>query len=73
MTAISACPACDAVPYAQSIAAKATPSQAEPNLFLSLPGIHCAACIGKVERALMATPGVDNARVNPPSTVFSPS
>ena len=64
MTAISACPACDAVPYAQSIAAKATPSQAEPNLFLSLPGIHCAACIGKVERALMATPGVDNARVN---------
>lgn len=64
MTAISACPACDAAPYAQSIAAKATPSQAEPNLFLSLPGIHCAACIGKVERALMAAPGVDNARVN---------
>jgi Cu2+-exporting ATPase len=64
MTAISACPACDAVPYAQSIAAKATPQLTEPNLFLSLPGIHCAACIGAVERALSATPGVENARVN---------
>jgi Cu2+-exporting ATPase len=64
MTAISACPACDAAPYAQSIAAKAAGSSAEPNIFLSLPSIHCAACIGAVERALASTPGVQNARVN---------
>ncbi len=31
---------------------------------LSLPGIHCAGCISGVERALMATPGVRDARVN---------
>jgi Cu2+-exporting ATPase len=64
MTTISACPACDAAPYAQSIAAKAAQPSAEPNVFLSLPDIHCAACIGAVERALQATPGVQSARVN---------
>jgi Cu2+-exporting ATPase len=64
MTTISACPACDAAPYAQSIATKAAGSAAEPNIFLSLPGIHCAACIGAVERALANTSGVEDARVN---------
>ncbi|MCA1337682.1 cadmium-translocating P-type ATPase [Pseudooceanicola marinus] len=33
-------------------------------LALSLPGIHCAACIDTVERALNAAPGVREARVN---------
>ncbi|MBF9046017.1 cadmium-translocating P-type ATPase [Rhodobacterales bacterium LSUCC0031] len=31
---------------------------------LSLPGIHCAGCISGVERALLAVPGVTEARVN---------
>ena len=31
---------------------------------LSLPGIHCAGCISGVERALLAVPGVMQARVN---------
>ena len=42
-------------------------SQAEgdqANVYLSLPGIHCAGCIGKVERALSDLPGVRSARVN---------
>ncbi|WP_149866265.1 heavy metal translocating P-type ATPase [Tropicimonas marinistellae] len=33
-------------------------------LMLSLPGIHCAACITTVERALDDHPGVRSARVN---------
>jgi Cu2+-exporting ATPase len=39
-------------------------SHVAPALVLSLPTIHCAACIGKVERKLNAMPEVDNARVN---------
>ena len=31
---------------------------------LSVPGIHCGGCIHKVEAALGALPGVENARVN---------
>jgi Cu2+-exporting ATPase len=31
---------------------------------LSLPGIHCAGCISGVEKALLAVPGVKDARVN---------
>lgn len=31
---------------------------------LSVPGIHCGGCIQKVEKALGALPGVENARVN---------
>jgi len=31
---------------------------------ISLPNIHCAACISNVEKGLMAVPGVRNARVN---------
>lgn len=61
MTSAAACPACAAAPLAQSVAEGATPGA---NLYLSLPTIHCAACIGKVERALTALPGVRDARVN---------
>lgn len=66
MTTVSACAACAAAPYAEKAAqdaARAT-QEAEPNIYLSLPGIHCAACIGAVERALMARPDVNSARVN---------
>ncbi|EBA03105.1 copper-translocating P-type ATPase [Rhodobacterales bacterium HTCC2150] len=34
------------------------------DILLSLPNIHCAGCIGKIERALNAVPGVLDARVN---------
>lgn len=59
--AMSACPACDAAPIAQSIAQQA-PSDAQ--LALSVPGIHCGLCIATVERTLQNIPGVHEARVN---------
>ncbi|PVA11174.1 cadmium-translocating P-type ATPase [Pelagivirga sediminicola] len=62
----SACPACSAAPAATD-AAQAQAAQAakgDARLMLSVPGVHCAACITKVERGLMAHPGVSAARVN---------
>ncbi|MDC0739135.1 heavy metal translocating P-type ATPase [Cognatishimia sp. SS12] len=59
--AISACPACEAAPVAAAAAA-AVPK--DTRLSLSLPGIHCAACISTVEEALRSVPGVQEARVN---------
>ncbi|WP_424831577.1 heavy metal translocating P-type ATPase [Ruegeria sp.] len=55
----AACPGC--------IAAPAEPAHAIPEdaqIALSLPGIHCSACIATVERELNAYPGVEDARVN---------
>ena len=54
---ISACPACDAAPIAQNVAAG-------PGMQFSLPGIHCAACIGTIERGLQTLRGLHSARVN---------
>ena len=54
----AACPACVAAPIGE---------EAPPDpqaLQFSLPTIHCAACIGKVERALAKVPGINKARVN---------
>jgi P-type Cu+ transporter len=31
---------------------------------LSIEGMHCASCVGRVERALAAVPGVSAAAVN---------
>ncbi|SEL61405.1 Cu2+-exporting ATPase [Roseovarius azorensis] len=57
----SACPACAAAPAAEALATRALlPAQ----IALSLPTIHCAACISKIERALSAHPQVTSARVN---------
>lgn len=39
-------------------------SEAHPNLELSVHGMTCAACVGRVERALKKVPGVRNANVN---------
>ena len=48
-----------------------TPAQAtmrttgeEARLDFPVKGMHCAACVGKVERALLAVPGVKTAAVN---------
>ncbi len=58
----SACPACSAAPAAEALADAALPK--DVNIVLSLPAIHCAACISGVERILAATHGVKGARVN---------
>ncbi|MFA8386922.1 MAG: heavy metal translocating P-type ATPase [Pelagibaca sp.] len=58
----SACPACSAAPAAEALAEAALPKQVD--IVLSLPSIHCAACISGVERILAATDGVKGARVN---------
>lgn len=54
---IAACPACVAVPDIAHIASG-------PALQFSLPSIHCAACIGKIERGLSTVNGVRDVRVN---------
>ena len=59
---ISACPACVAAPGAQALAEQALHKDA--HFALSLPTIHCSACISTVEKALAAVPGVRSARVN---------
>lgn len=59
---IAACPACGVAPAALDIAGPE--HAAGDEVFLSLPNIHCAACIGGVERALRALPQVRAARVN---------
>ncbi|RKF14615.1 cadmium-translocating P-type ATPase [Roseovarius spongiae] len=58
----SACPACDAAPAALAAAEAGRPSPGE--ILLSLPTIHCAACIAKIERGLGARSDVRAARVN---------
>lgn len=61
---------------AQPLAAESGPSREEIRLAshraggnllqtdISVPGIHCGACIQKIERGLLALPGVAKARVN---------
>ena len=58
----SACPACAAAPAAEQLAELEAPKEAQ--IALSLPTIHCAACISKVEQGLNAHPLVKSARVN---------
>ena len=62
VTDLLACPACAVAPMA--MAAAQTPDDDAQRLILSLPHIHCAACITAIESALMALPGVSAARVN---------
>ena len=57
----SACPACAAAPAAEAQAARPPP---DARIALSLPTIHCAACISRIESGLGAHPGVRSARVN---------
>ncbi len=60
---MSACPACSAMPAAESLA-NAKAAMQDATIALSLPSIHCTACIAGVERALTAAAGVKDARVN---------
>jgi P-type Cu2+ transporter len=55
----AACPGCLVTP---TEAPQDAPSEAR--IALSLPTIHCQACISAVERGLNAHPGVNTARVN---------
>ncbi|MDB4111288.1 heavy metal translocating P-type ATPase [Yoonia sp.] len=55
------CPACVGLPEGQLEKAA---SNGTNQIVLSLPGIHCVACINGVERSLRALEGVANARVN---------
>ena len=43
----------------------ARPAQPDlPETLFSVPGMHCAGCISKIERGLAETPGIQRARVN---------
>jgi Cu2+-exporting ATPase len=61
MSDAAICPACIGLPEGQLEKAA---SNGTAQIVLSLPAIHCVACINGVERALRGTDGVANARVN---------
>ena len=56
----AACPACVAVPLDRI----EQTTNAERSLDISVPTVHCAGCIGKIERGLQVLDGVSHARVN---------
>ncbi|WP_406648222.1 heavy metal translocating P-type ATPase [Aliisedimentitalea scapharcae] len=56
---VAVCPGCVAGPDGP-----VQDAPKEARIALSLPSIHCQACISAVERGLSATPGVHSARVN---------
>lgn len=60
---VAACPACIATPLAVE-RAQGTAATADQEFQLSLPTVHCAACISAIENGLMATDGVADVRVN---------
>jgi len=66
-SSLSACPACTAAPAAMASAREAE-SRARAlegaRIILSVPGAHCAACIGLIERDLERMPGVRSVRLN---------
>lgn len=61
MSQAAICPACVGLP--EGTLEKAA-SNGSTQVILSLPAIHCVACINGVERALRGMTGVANARVN---------
>ena len=58
----SACPACDAAPAAEALAGKVALPDAR--ILLSVPDVHCAACIGTIERGMAQMEGVRSVRLN---------
>jgi len=59
---ISACPACDAAPIARAVAQSS--AVGDTQIILSVPTVHCAACMRAIEQHLEQIPGVHEARVN---------
>ncbi|HSF63571.1 MAG TPA: heavy metal translocating P-type ATPase, partial [Paracoccaceae bacterium] len=59
----SACPACVAAPSAQDIARRAVDAEGA-RIVLSVPAVHCAACMSTIEGGLESLPGVRSARLN---------
>jgi len=57
---VAGCPACAAVPHAQIEQTAIT----NTTLDISVPSVHCAGCIGSIERGLKTVDGVVDARVN---------
>ncbi|KPP93132.1 MAG: cbb3-type cytochrome oxidase biogenesis copper-translocating ATPase CcoI [Rhodobacteraceae bacterium HLUCCA08] len=62
-TSPAACPACIATPLATDRASR-TATDGAQEVHLSLPTIHCAACISGVENGLSRMAGVQDVRVN---------
>ena len=58
----SACPACDAAPAAEALAARAP--AADARILVSVPAVHCAGCISTIERDLAKMEGVRSSRLN---------
>jgi len=57
---VASCPACVAVPHEKMEQTVAAASSME----ISVPTVHCAGCIGKIEKGLRQLDGVLDARVN---------
>ncbi len=58
----SACPACDAAPAAEALAARVPLPGAK--LLVSVPAVHCAGCIATIEQDMARMEGVNSARLN---------
>lgn len=61
---LAACPACVAIPSEMIESAGVARSNQSRRIELSLPTIHCAACISGVETGLGKLPEIEGARVN---------
>lgn len=61
---IAVCPACVAIPTDLIKSAGEARSERSRRIELSLPTIHCAACISGVETGLSKLPEIEGARVN---------
>ena len=58
---VASCPACVAIPEDQI---EMTAQEQAGKLLFSVPDVHCAGCIGTVEKAVLTIPGVREARLN---------
>src|SRR5690606_36160780 len=51
-------------PMKDDLPGASAPSQTVQPLTIDVEGMHCASCVGRVERALKGVPGVTEASVN---------